>query len=403
MSSAVNCNSALVVKRTFWHVVDVDGFDEDTTFEKTRLRAMSDSILLTSQDELQDDYMKANCHDDDETDAGSSSEGSHSEESSDSNSEGSPKHSDFDGVSPCQSRHGQFGDLPSGAEANTTIVLRKLPSDFSRSTLTSMLDAHGFNKVYNFVYMPTNFKKSVPLGYAIVNFESHEIAKLACLHFTSRQIQVEWGDSIQGLEALVQKYRNSAVMHPSVSDAHRPILLKKGQIIPFPPPTEVLSVPPCGVQRASAKKSTSSKVVETQLVPSFSCSVSKQTTVVLRKIPKDTTRDLVQRILKEQGFAGTYDFLYLPMDFEKAQCFGFAIVNFIDGSIAASALDFFSRTTVFGQKVCAEWKETHHGLAALVEKYRNSKVMHADVPEVYKPLILSNGRPVPFPAPHPRC
>lgn len=80
----------------------------------------------------------------------------------------------------------------------------------------SMLDAHGFSKVYNFVYMPTNFKKSIPLGYAIVNFENHEIATLACLHFTSRQIQVEWGDSIQGLDALVQKYRNSAVMHPSV-------------------------------------------------------------------------------------------------------------------------------------------------------------------------------------------
>jgi len=303
-----------------------------------------------------------------------------------------------------RANHGAIGILEiwRGELKQTQQFLRKLPLDFSRSTLMSMLDAHGFGKVYNFVYMPTNFKKSVPLGYAIVNFENHEIATLACLHFTSRQIQVEWGDSIQGLEALVQKYRNSAVMHPSVSDAHRPILLEKGQVVPFPPPTEVLSVPPCGVQKGSAKKSGSSKIVETQPMPG-SFIVSKQTTVVLRKIPKDMTRDLMQRVLKEQGFASTYDFLYLPMDFEKAQCFGFAIINFIDGTVAAAALEFFSRTAVFGQQVCAEWKETHHGLAALVEKYRNSKVMHADVPEGYKPLILSHGKPVPFPAPLQRC
>merc|ERR1712007_388967 len=111
------------------------------------------------------------------------------------------------------------------------------------------------------------------------------------------------------------------------------------------------------------------------------------------------TRDRMQRVLREQGFVDTYDFLYLPMDFEKAQCFGFAIINFVDGSIAAAALDLFSKTVVFGQQVCAEWKETHHGLAALIEKYRNSKVIHADVPEGYKPLVLSNGKPVPFPAP----
>merc|ERR1711972_153548 len=147
-----------------------------------RIRAMSDSILLTSQDEFQDDCFKTSFHDDDETDAGSQSEvGSHSEESSDTNSEGSPKHSEVGGSSPSQSQCGWgFGDAMHGVEANTTIVLRKLPADFTRSMLTTLLDAHGFSKVYNFVYMPTNFKKSVPLGYAIVNFENHEIANLAC-------------------------------------------------------------------------------------------------------------------------------------------------------------------------------------------------------------------------------
>lgn len=174
-------------------------------------------------------------------------------------------------------------------------------------------------------------------------------------------------------------------------------MLKGGKVIPFPPPTEVLSVPPCGVLKGSTRKASSSKIAESQ--PAIDTTVAKNTTVVLRKIPRDMTRDLMQRILKEQGFACSYDFLYLPMDFDKAQCFGFAIINFVDGAVAATALDRFSQISAFGNNVCAEWKETHHGLAALVEKYRNSKVMHADVPDGYKPLILSNGKPVPFPAP----
>merc|ERR1712151_853660 len=130
-------------------------------------------------------------------------------------------------------------------------------------------------------------------------------------------------------------------MHPSVSDAQRPILLRNGLVVPFPPPTEVLSVPPCGVLKGSARK-TSNKTAEMQPVLG-DAPVAKHTTVVLRKMPKDMTRDLMQRILKEQGFANTYDFLYLPMDFEKAQCFGFAIINFIEPSVAAAALDFLSK------------------------------------------------------------
>lgn len=45
------------------------------------------------------------------------------------------------------------------------------------------------------------------------------------------------------------------------------------------------------------------------------------------------------------------------------------------------------------------WNDKQQGLPALVERYRNSPVMHASVPEECKPVIISDGRRAPFPAP----
>lgn len=40
----------------------------------------------------------------------------------------------------------------------TTVMLRNIPWGFSRDSLTSLLDKHGFNGLYDFVYMPMNFR-----------------------------------------------------------------------------------------------------------------------------------------------------------------------------------------------------------------------------------------------------
>jgi len=87
------------------------------------------------------------------------------------------------------------------------------------------------------------------------------------------------------------------------------------------------------------------------------------------------------------------------VDFAKGVCFGFAIVNFISEARAQAALTHFSAGggRILEQRVVAEWSQGHHGVTALINKYRQSKVMQESVPEMYRPMFLVQGQPRPFP------
>jgi len=291
-------------------------------------------------------------------------------------------------VSRCATKISNQNQLTLGDE--TTVVISKLPKGCSRHTILQLLEDDGFLVECDFIYLPMDFKTSQCFGYAIVNFTSHALAAQVLGHYNGRLMQdlsllAEWSHGTQGLVSLVAKYRNSAIMHSIVQDQRKPVLLCNGSILPFPEPTEAITAPPC----SSRKQTKTNKQVASKV----------QSTVVLCKIPKWVDRDALRQVMDDEGFAGAYDFIYVPMDFVKAVCFGFAIVNFSSGLEAEKALAHFSThgTRLFGQPVSSEWSESVHGVEALVDKYRNSKVMLDDVPEAYKPLLLSEGHPQAFP------
>jgi hypothetical protein len=133
-------------------------------------------------------------------------------------------------------------------QERTTVVLRNLPSHLSRSELVKLLDDAGFNEKYDFVYLPTNFRNMTVFGYAIVNFSAPADAEAALEHFRGTDVDgqamiTEWSKSQQGYDDLVCRYRDSPVMHTSVPDKHKPIILAKGRVQTFPPPTEPLQLP----------------------------------------------------------------------------------------------------------------------------------------------------------------
>jgi hypothetical protein len=127
------------------------------------------------------------------------------------------------------------------------------------------------------------------------------------------------------------------------------------------------------------------------------------TTLMLRNIPNDYTREMLLALLDSEGFATKYDFVYLPMDFNRKASLGYAFVNFVsqaDAELAKSVLDGFTAWKVQSPKTCkACWVESHQGLEAHIERYRSSPVMHHTVPEEFKPIVFRNGVRVPFPAP----
>jgi len=128
-----------------------------------------------------------------------------------------------------------------------------------------------------------------------------------------------------------------------------------------------------------------------------------RTTVMLRNMPNNQSRKMLLQILDREGFAGQIDFLYLPMDFATRASLGYAFVNFTTPSAAAAFMrtfDGFAQWSIPSRKVCGvSWSGPHQGLEAHVERYRNSPVMHEDVPDTFKPVLFANGVRIAFPPP----
>lgn len=69
----------------------------------------------------------------------------------------------------------------------------------------------------------------------------------------------------------------------------------------------------------------------------------ERTTIMLRNIPKDITREKMMDLLNTLGYAKMYDFLYLPRDFkDNFAIYGYAFVNFANHEEASKALELFN-------------------------------------------------------------
>ena len=94
----------------------------------------------------------------------------------------------------------------------------------------------------------------------------------------------------------------------------------------------------------------------------------ERTTVMLRNIPNNCSREMFLALLDEHGFAGRYDFVYLPCDFYRQANLGYAFVNLVDGRAVDElwqAFDGFSGWPLPTAKVCqVSWSGPHQGFKA---------------------------------------
>lgn len=127
------------------------------------------------------------------------------------------------------------------------------------------------------------------------------------------------------------------------------------------------------------------------------------TTVVVRNLPNDYTREMLLDLLDSNGLARRYDFLYLPTDASSGAGLGYAFVNLVSADDALRArerLEGFRQWAVPSGKVCSVgWSLPRQGLEANVKRYRNSPLMHPSVPDAFKPAVFADGQRIPFPWP----
>jgi len=137
-------------------------------------------------------------------------------------------------------------------ETRTTVMLRHLPQDLSRDQLVEILENAGFKGKFDFLYLPRHMASQGNLGYAFVNVTSPDVLPgfWAALNgfrkwpiVWKRPCKVSWSVPFQGVEEHKERYRNSRLLHSSVPDEIRPILLQDGVRVDFPPPTRALRAP----------------------------------------------------------------------------------------------------------------------------------------------------------------
>lgn len=128
-----------------------------------------------------------------------------------------------------------------------------------------------------------------------------------------------------------------------------------------------------------------------------------RTSIMLQNVPRGCSRSLLLRVIESLGFLRDVRFVYVPVDFVQKSCAGYAFVTL--GSADAVA-DFWKAFDGFSDWPCpcrkairVSWSEPHQGVEAYVERFRNSPLMHADVPDEIRPALLLDGCRVPFPGP----
>jgi hypothetical protein len=133
-------------------------------------------------------------------------------------------------------------------EDRTTIMVRNLPSDLTQTEFVIELSARGYRGLFDFVYMPMNFRSDGNFGYAFVNFTSARVAmelinELSLSELDDQEWRYVWS-TCQGVNANIERYRNSPLMHALIPAECKPALYDtRGCLVQFPAPTKNIPRP----------------------------------------------------------------------------------------------------------------------------------------------------------------
>lgn len=140
-------------------------------------------------------------------------------------------------------------------EAKTTLKLLNFPGHMSRDDVVDWLSQHGFRAGlhYDFLHTQTGLDRKSDVGQTLINLCTPVLAEAMLRQLQGFQdwpcgnvLEVLWNNE-QGQARLVERFRNSRVMHLSVADIRRPALFScDGLRVNFPKPTRRVRQPLTG-------------------------------------------------------------------------------------------------------------------------------------------------------------
>ncbi|KJP88142.1 hypothetical protein AK88_02259 [Plasmodium fragile] len=122
----------------------------------------------------------------------------------------------------------------------TTVMLRNIPNKYTQKMLMNVMNEH-FKGLYDFFYLPIDFRNKCNVGYAFINFIHPYYAELFIRFFNNYKLNVfksnkvctvTWG-RVQGLKANIEHYRNSAIMTIPIPQ-YKPMLFQNGIAVSWP-------------------------------------------------------------------------------------------------------------------------------------------------------------------------
>eukprot|EP00826_Nyctotherus_ovalis_P030966 TRINITY_DN2472_c0_g1_i5.p1 TRINITY_DN2472_c0_g1~~TRINITY_DN2472_c0_g1_i5.p1 ORF type:complete len:286 (+),score=66.66 TRINITY_DN2472_c0_g1_i5:181-1038(+) len=119
--------------------------------------------------------------------------------------------------------------------------------------------------------------------------------------------------------------------------------------------------------------------------------IDTRTTIMVKNIPNKYTQEMLIETI-DQEFRGTYNFLYLPIDFQNKCNVGYSFLNFKCPQYIVSFFERFSGKKwgrFNSKKVCALAYARIQGLTALVKHFETSEVMMQPDPRI-RPVIIPN-------------
>mmetsp|Transcript_46082 Transcript_46082/g.107749 ORF Transcript_46082/g.107749 Transcript_46082/m.107749 type:complete len:293 (-) Transcript_46082:63-941(-) len=122
------------------------------------------------------------------------------------------------------------------------------------------------------------------------------------------------------------------------------------------------------------------------------------TTAMLRNIPSKFTQGSLLEEIDDEGFAGLYDFFYLPMDVRNKTNVGYAFVNFLqpdDMTRFSKHFEGYKFKNNNSQKIATVSPAHVQGLKRNVQQLSKKAVLHFNKGQ-YKPVVFRSGERVDF-------